>query len=103
MASTTPPAPQPQAQWRRLFGYLFDIRVIGVLAQIAFVVVAVLVIGWFLGNTAANITTLGESQFICRDGSSSLRCALDFLRTDAQFDISESSISYSPADSYWRA
>lgn len=103
MASTTPPAPQPQAQWRRLLGYIFDIRVIGVLAQIAFVVVAILVIGWFLGNTAENITKLGESQFICRDGSSSLRCAFDFLRTDAQYDISESPIPYTPADSYWRA
>ncbi len=58
---------------------------------------------WLLNNVTTNMTTLGESQFLCGDGTSSFRCSFNFLRLDAQFDISESSISYSPSDSYGRA
>lgn len=87
----------------RLFKLIFDIRVIGVIAQIVFVVVVVAFFIWIFSNTAANIDQLGEAQFLCRDGSSSFRCAFDFLSADSQFDISESSIEYEPADSYWRA
>ena len=32
-----------------------------------------------------------------------MRCSFDFLSSDAQFDIQESVIDYSPTDSYWRA
>lgn len=54
-------------------------------------------------NTSANLAKLGEAQFLCRDGTSSFRCAFDFLQTDSQFALSESRIPYTPADSYWRA
>lgn len=80
-----------------------DGRVIGVLAQIIFVILVLLATGWLVGNVAQNLETLGESQFLCRDGSSSFRCAFDFLRLDASFDISESVIDYDPSNAYSRA
>lgn len=80
-----------------------DGRVIGVLLQIAFVIGFILVAGWFINNILNNIGALGRSQFICEDGSSSYRCAFDFMRADAQFDIAETPVEYDPADSYWRA
>ena len=54
-------------------------------------------------NVTQNMSTLGASQFLCRDGTSSVRCTFDFLQLDAQFAISESLIPYSPSDSYARA
>ncbi|MEZ4517435.1 MAG: ABC transporter permease subunit [Chloroflexota bacterium] len=99
MAEFTPQVPKPDESvpfWR-------DLRVLGVLAQIAAIIAVVLGAAWLLNNVAANLVTLGESQFICQDGSSSFRCAFNFLRLDAQFDISETSIAYDPSDSYSRA
>jgi general L-amino acid transport system permease protein len=99
MATLSPKAPRGSESipfWR-------DIRVIGVLAQIAFFVLVVLGATWILNNVAQNLITLGENQFLCRDGSSSFRCAFDFLSLDAQFDISESVIDYDPSQSYSRA
>lgn len=100
MAELSPKAPRSNQDsipfWR-------DGRVLGVLAQIAFVVFVIIVASWFIGNVTQNLTTLGESQFLCRDGTSSFRCAFDFLALDAQFDISESVISYDPSDAYSRA
>lgn len=80
-----------------------DGRVLGVFAQIAFVVGFILVAGWFVSNILSNIGSLGDSQFICADGSTSYRCAFDFMSADAQFDIAETPVEYDPADSYWRA
>lgn len=80
-----------------------DIRALGVLAQIAFLVLVGLGLAWLGRNVAGNLGRLGESQFLCRDGSSSFRCAFDFLRLDAQFAIAETPIRYDPSDSYGRA
>ncbi len=80
-----------------------DGRIIGILLQIIFVILLVRSGLWLFGNIAENLDALGPGQFICRDGSSSFRCAFDFLSSDAQFDIQESVIDYTPADSYWRA
>lgn len=80
-----------------------DGRVIGVLAQIIFVILVLLATIWLVTNVAQNLETLGESQFLCRDGSSSFRCAFDFLRLDASFDISETMIEYDPSNPYSRA
>lgn len=80
-----------------------DGRIIGILLQIIFVILLVRSGLWLVGNIAENLDALGPGQFICRDGSSSFRCAFDFLSADAQFDIQESVIDYTPADSYWRA
>ena len=100
MAELSPKLPQSSQDsvpfWR-------DIRVLGVLAQIAFVIVVVISISWLVTNILENLTTLGENQFLCRDGTSSVRCAFDFLRLDAQFDIAETLITYDPSDSYARA
>lgn len=83
-----------------------DGRVLGVLAQILFVVVVGAAIYWFLSNVAANLGRLGSSQFVCLYGTDeqwSYRCAFDYLASEAQFDISESVIEYETSDSYWRA
>jgi general L-amino acid transport system permease protein len=78
-----------------------DIRVLGVLAQIAFLVFVVFFFGTICSNIAQNLGRLGENQFLCRDGSSSFRCAFDFLSLESQFDIGEVSFTeYSSRDSY---
>jgi general L-amino acid transport system permease protein len=74
-----------------------------VLAQILFLVAVVSGLAWLIGNVTDNLVRLGENQFLCRDGTSSLRCAFDFLRLDAQFAIAETVIPYDPSDSYARA
>ncbi len=82
-----------------------DGRVLGVLAQILFVFVVGSVIYWFISNVAANLGRLGSQQFICLYGTNeqwSYRCAFDYLSSEAQFDVSESVISYRTSDSYWR-
>ncbi len=82
-----------------------DGRVLGVLAQILFVVVVGSAIYWFISNVAANLGRLGSQQFVCLYGTDeawSYRCAFDYLASEAQFDISESIIPYSTSDSYWR-
>lgn len=78
-----------------------DIRVIGVFAQIAFVILVVLGASWLLNNLTQNLETLGG--FSCPDGSSRFICGYDFLSVDSQFDISESVIDYDPSDTYARA
>ncbi len=97
MTDLTPPhRPERIPFWR-------DSRVLGVLAQIASLVVVIAGLAWVARNVTGNMSTLGGSQFLCQDGSSSARCAFDFLRLDAAFDISESLIPYDPSDSYARA
>lgn len=81
-----------------------DIRILGILAQIAFVIVVVAITVWFGRNLQRNLLEqIGASQFRCSDGSTSYHCAFDFLSDDAQFPISESPVDYEPSDSYWRA
>ncbi len=80
-----------------------DGRVIGVFAQIIFVILVLIATVWLVSNIVGNLEELGESQFLCRDGSTSIRCAFDFLRLDASFDISESVVDYDPSDPYLRA
>jgi len=80
-----------------------DSRVLGVLAQIVFFALVVAGLVWLGRNVAGNMGRLGGNQFLCRDGSSSFRCAFDFLRLDAQFAIAETVIPFDPSDSYGRA
>ncbi len=80
-----------------------DVRVLGVLAQAAFVVVVVLAARWLGSNLAEGLEALGRAQFVCRDGSTRLLCAFDFLGSAASFDISESVVEYEVTDSYWYA
>jgi general L-amino acid transport system permease protein len=89
--------------WRVIFGYLFDVRVLGVLGQIGFILLVVFVIRLIGSNFAENARRLGESQFICRDGRFSYRCAYDFMSSEAGFDIADTMLDYTNTDPYWRA
>ena len=103
MAQTTipPEGTQKDPAWRVLFNYLFDVRVLGVLGQIGFIVIVVLFFQAIGGNFAENANRLGESQFICRDGSFSYRCAYDFMDSEAGFDVSDTVGDISNTDPYW--
>jgi general L-amino acid transport system permease protein len=79
-----------------------DGRVIGVIAQIIFVIFVVAGVYWLVNNVLENLDVL-ELNFTCQDGSESIRCAFDFLRLDASFDISETVIDYDPSNAYSRA
>ena len=99
MAELSPGAPRKTESippWR-------DIRVLGVLAQLAFLILVITGLVWVANNVSQNMSTLGGSQFLCRDGTSNVRCAFDFLSLDSQFAISETLIPYDPSDSYSRA
>lgn len=80
-----------------------DVRVLGVLGQVAFIVFVVLAARTLGANFASNVSRLGEAQFICRDGAHSFRCAYDFMSSEAAFDISETVLEYEVTDSYWYA
>ncbi|MCA9972761.1 MAG: ABC transporter permease subunit [Anaerolineales bacterium] len=79
-----------------------DGRVLGVLAQIAFLIFVIAGAGWILNNVLQNMDQLGA--FRCQDGSSSFVCGFNFLRIDAQFDIGETTlITYDPSNPFSRA
>lgn len=80
-----------------------DGRVLGVFAQIGFIIVMFFAVRTVATNFASNVDKLGESQFICRDGSFSYRCAYDFMDSEAGFDIADTILNYVNTDSYWRA
>ena len=99
--STAPPPTELQAQqsvpfWR-------DTRVLGVFGQIGFIILAVLFFRLVTTNFTANVGRLGESQFICRDGTFSYLCAYDFMSSEAGFDLSDTVLEYVNTDSYWYA
>ena len=106
MAATSPPgAPRPPASSYSspIIPFWRDVRVLGILAQIAFVVVLVLSLGWLGRNLVSGLGDLGGAQFLCDDGASNFRCAFNFMRSSASFDIGELPIDYETTDSYWRA
>jgi len=106
MAQTSPLSPsgnQAIPFWRRFINFLFDVRFLGVLGQIGFILLVVFGARVIGGNFAQNARKLGEAQFICRDGSFSYRCAYDFMESEAGFDISDTSIDYTNTDPYWAA
>jgi general L-amino acid transport system permease protein len=77
--------------------------VLGVLAQIVFVILMVASLSWIGNNVIRGLQALGGAQFLCDDGTSSFRCAFNFMSTAASFDIGELPIDYVTTDSYWRA
>jgi len=101
--SLPPSSPEATPFWRRLFSFLFDVRFLGVLGQIGFILFVVFGARAIGGNFAQNARKLGEAQFICRDGSFSYRCAYDFMQSEAGFDISDAPADYTNTDSYWTA
>ncbi len=82
---------------------IFDVRVLGVLGQIAFIVLVVLGFRAIFANFGDNVEKLGEAQFICRDGRFDYRCAYDFMENEAGFDISDPPLTYVNTNSYWYA
>ncbi len=103
----SPASPPTESQaaplWRTVLGFLFDVRVLGVLGQIGFIVLVVFGVRAIGGNFAENAQKLGESQFICRDGTFSYRCAYDFMESESGFDISDTMIDHTNTDPYWRS
>lgn len=96
----------PQYSTQERIPFWRDGRVLGVLAQIIFVIFLVFSFGWLFSNVSANLEALGPAQFICRSGTDeqfALRCAFDFLSSEAQFDIAESVVPYETSDAYWDA
>ncbi len=96
-----PPPSSIQAQqsvpfWR-------DTRILGVIGQIIFILVVILFFRSIGTNFAANASRLGESQFICRDGTFSYLCAFDFMSSEAKFDMADTLLDYTNTDSYWYA
>ena len=99
--SAAPPPTELQAQqsvpfWR-------DTRILGVFAQIGFIILAIFFFQLITTNFASNVNKLGESQFICRDGTFSYLCAYDFMSSEAGFDLSDTVLEYVNTDSYWFA
>ncbi len=96
---TKPPSSGPEQSipfWR-------DGRVLGVFAQIGFIILVIIIFQTLSKNFASNVDKLGESQFICADGSFSYLCAYDFMSSEAGFDISDTVLDYVTTDSYWVA
>ncbi len=96
----------PQYTTQERIPFWRDGRILGVLAQIIFVIVVGSALAWFIGNVGANLVRLGPAQFVCLYGTEekwSYRCAFDFLATEAQFDIAESVVPYKTSDAYWDA
>lgn len=99
MAQLNKPVPPPPGRipfWR-------DGRVLGIIAQLLFIIWLLFTIGWFFSNVGGNLEKLGRSQFLCDDGTASYRCAYDFMSGQAQFALAEAPIAYEPSDTYWRA
>ncbi len=98
------PPPRADKGWMfRLTAYIFDIRFLGVLGQIAFIVLIILGARAMGSNFAENASKLGRAQFICRNGDFSYRCAFDFMEGNAGFDISDAPLEYETTDSFWWA
>src|SRR5690606_19001874 len=91
---------KPSAGRHEAIPFWRDIRVLGIIAQIVFLALVILGVLWVINNTVQNLSRLGIG---CPDGSVEVRCVFNFLRLDAQFDISESLIDYDPSDAYGRA
>jgi general L-amino acid transport system permease protein len=96
-----PPPTELQAQqsvpfWR-------DTRILGVFGQIGFIILAILFFRLITTNFAGNVGKLGESQFICRDGTFSYLCAYDFIYNEAGFDLGDTVFDYENTDPYYAA
>jgi general L-amino acid transport system permease protein len=94
---------QPNIQEPHRIPFWRDVRVLGVLGQIGFIIFVILAARVILGNFAQNVGRLGDAQFICRDGSNNVRCAYDFMSSEAAFEISETILEYEVTDTYWFA
>jgi general L-amino acid transport system permease protein len=102
MAQTIEP-PQSDLQAQQSVPFWRDTRILGVFGQIGFIILVILLFRVLGNNFASNVNRLGESQFICRDGTFSYLCAYDFMSSEAGFDIADTMLDYVNTDSYWDA
>lgn len=102
MAQTAAPPPT-ELQAQQSVPFWRDTRILGVFGQIGFVILVILFFRLIGSNFATNVGRLGESQFICRDGTFSYLCAYDFMASEAGFDIGDTVLEYVNTDSYWYA
>jgi general L-amino acid transport system permease protein len=103
MAQITGPPPQSELQAQQSVPFWRDTRILGVFGQIGFIILVILFFRLIGTNFASNVGKLGESQFICRDGTFSYLCAYDFMSSEAGFDIGDTVLEYVNTDSYWYA
>jgi general L-amino acid transport system permease protein len=89
----------------RILSFLLDVRVLGVLGQITFVILFFLAIFALQGNVSENFSkAFGGTQLKCNNSSANeVRCLFDFMATQASFDIGETLIKYDVTDTYWKA
>ncbi len=102
MAQAAPP-PQTELQAQQSVPFWRDTRILGIFAQIGFIILVIFILRILGSNFAANTEKLGEAQFFCRDGTFSYLCAYDFMSTEAGFDISDTILDYENTDPYWSA
>lgn len=98
-----PPPPGEQGWGARVLSTIFDIRFLGVIGQIVFIVLLIVGAQRIFSNFGGNVDKLGRAQFICRDGNFSYRCAYDFMSNEAGFDIDDTPLDYVNTDSFWWA
>jgi general L-amino acid transport system permease protein len=103
MAQIAGPPPQTELQAQQSVPFWRDTRILGVFGQIGFIILVILFFRLIGQNFAGNVDKLGESQFICRDGTFSYLCAYDFMSSEAGFDIGDTVLEYVNTDSYWYA
>lgn len=103
MAEMAGPPPQTELQAQQSVPFWRDTRILGVFGQIGFIILVILFFRLIGTNFAGNVNRLGESQFICRDGTFSYLCAYDFMSSEAGFDIGDTVLDYVNTDSYWYA
>jgi len=110
MAQIDGKSSEPTNFLKRVTSFLFDVRVLGVLGQVAFVVALFLGFQFLGGNLITNLSEY-SAQFICsaeegaRVGTNetALKCAFDFMDNEAGFDISDTLVPFVNTDSYWWA
>lgn len=101
--SADPPSPDTSSTLDRITSYIFDVRFLGVLGQMAFIAFVIFAFNTLFTNFSGNAEKLGDAQFICRDGRIAYRCAYDFMANEAGFDVSDAPLGYVNTDSYWWA
>ena len=102
MAESAAPSPT-ELQAQQSVPFWRDTRILGVFGQIGFIILAIFFFRLITTNFVGNVDKLGESQFICRDGTFSYLCAYDFMSSEAKFDIGDTVLEYTNTDSYWFA
>ena len=100
----------PSSILTRVISFLFDVRVLGVLGQVAFIIAVFVGFQFLGGNLITNLSDY-SAQFICASeegtttgtNETAFKCAFDFMDNEAGFDISDTLVPFVNTDSYWWA